>query len=324
MPANLQVGVIGLGSIGVRHANNVQTLGLEVTGYDTDPLRVTKFSGLGGRLADTRAKILSNSDVVIIATPSGQHIKDLRDAIAARNHVFIEKPLAHTDKGLDDILGQAAARNLVVFAGLNQRFNPVNEAAKTLISAGGLGQPLWARFLCSSYLPEWRIGEDYRTGYAADPMTGGVLFDVIHEFDLANFLLGPAQTINSCARNTGFLEISAEDCADVVLEHDSGVRSILHLDYVTQPSRRKAEIAGSNGLLELDLIERRLQLFGTNGAIVDERSWSTSPNEDYLDEMKQFFRCITDGEPPRCSSEEALNVLRQVLVARRMSELPTK
>ena len=230
--------------------------------------------------------------------------------------------MAHTDKGLDTILRRADAEDLVVFAGLNQRFNPVIAAAKTLISDGALGQPLWARFLCSSYLPNWRAGNDYRTGYAADPKTGGVLFDVIHEFDIANFLLGPARTINSCTRNTGILEISAEDCADVVLEHDNGMRSILHLDYVTRPSRRKAEIAGSDGLLELDLSERQLQLCSKSGAIAHEQSWITSANEDYLEEMKQFFRCITEGEAPRCNGREALDVLRQVLAARRMSGLP--
>ena len=323
MSESLKVGVLGLGSIGLRHARNIMTLGLDVTGFDPDPVRCAGFSDLGGRSAVTREKTIDDSDVVVIATPSGQHLNDLRDAIAAQRHVFIEKPLSHTDEGLEIILRQADALGLVVFAGLNQRFNPVIEAAQLLISDGALGQPLWARFLSGSFLPDWRAGADYRTGYAADPKTGGVLFDVVHEFDIANFLLGPARTINACARNTGLLEISAEDCADVVLEHDSGVRSTLHLDYVTRPKRRKAEVAGSDGLLELDLAGRRLRMYNQYGAVSHEQSWLSSIDEDYLAEVKQFVRCVTHRETPRCGGHEALVVLRQVLAARQMSGLPT-
>ncbi|MBT3334093.1 MAG: Gfo/Idh/MocA family oxidoreductase, partial [Rhodospirillaceae bacterium] len=251
------------------------------------------------------------------------HQNDLHEAISAGCHVFVEKPLSHSTEGLEAILDRAKEQGLVVFAGLNQRFNPVIETAKSMISDGTLGQILWARLLCGSYLPDWRAGDDYRTGYAADTKTGGVLFDVIHEFDIANFLLGSARTINACTRNTGLLEISAEDCADVVLEHDSGVRSVLHLDYVTRPGRRRVEVAGSNGLLELDVAGRQLQFYDKNGTVTHDRSWRSSADEDYLEEMKQFMRCITHGEAPRCDGREAMRILCQVLAARQISDLPS-
>jgi predicted dehydrogenase len=321
--ADLRLGILGLGSIGLRHGRNILQMGQNVNGFDPDEDRRARFAELGGHPAATREGILNSCDILVIATPSGQHLNDLHDAISAGCHVFIEKPLSHTDEGLEAILRQADERGLVIFAGLNQRFNPVIEAAKAKISDGALGQLLWARLLCGSYLPDWRAGDDYRTGYAANPKTGGVLFDVIHEFDIANFLLGPARTINACARNTGLLELSAEDCADVVLEHDSGVRSVLHLDYVTRPGRRRVEIAGSSGLLELDLSGRKLQFYDKDGTLTHEQTWNSSANEDYLNEMKQFIRCITHAETPRCNGHDALNVLRQVLAARQISGLPS-
>ena len=48
-----------------------------------------------------------------------------------------------------------------------------------------------ARVLCSSYLPGWRPGVDYRTVYSAHKdMGGGVTIDLIHEWDYLVELFG--------------------------------------------------------------------------------------------------------------------------------------
>ena len=205
---------------------------------------------------------------------------------------------------------------------MNLRFNPAVRHAAELLREGRLGLPLWGRFLSSSYLPDWRAGQDYRTGYAADPLTGGVIFDVVHEFDLANYLLGPGKTQVACAGRTGQLDMASEDWADIVLAHDNNVRSSLHLDYVTRPRRRQAEIAGSEGLLEIDVAQRQLRLFDVEDSVVLKRGWKPDPAQDYRNAMAQFLRCMDGREAPACNGREALAVLRQVLQARRLSGLP--
>jgi len=312
-------GILGLGSIGTRHARNLVSLDYDVIGFDPSP----DAHARGITQTQSRTEVLEKSNAVIICSPNAHHLDDLCDAITAGCHVFIEKPLAHTTVGVKQLLDDAAARGLTIFAGLNLRFHPAVGAAKSLIEDGALGNPLWAAFQSSHWLPDWRPGQDYRQGYTADPKTGGVLFDIIHEFDLANHLLGPAETLFATARNTSILDIPSEDCADVVLGHQSGIRSVLHLDYVTRPPRRTVEIGGEKGILRLDLIKRETVLTDNDNNQRHHKTFSeTSSADDYVDEMKAFVECVNGKASPPSDGYEALAVLEQVIAARKQCGLP--
>lgn len=317
------VAVLGLGSIGFRHARNLLRLGEATVGFDPDPERRERFAAAGGATASSRSEALEQASAVVIASPSGQHLADLEEAVAAGCHVFVEKPLAHTGQGIDPLLREAKRRKLVVFVGFNLRYHPCVEWAKEALAEGRLGKILWARLLCSSYLPDWRPDQDYRQGYAADPVTGGILFDDVHEFDLAMYLLGPANTVAAAARRTGALEIEAEDCADIILRHHHGVLSTLHMDFVSPTRQRVTEVVGTDGLVRIDISNRRFMEIGVDGIVLRDRSPSRPLEDDYRIEMSNFLDCTRGQSKPRCDGGEALSVLEQVLAARKLAKLPT-
>jgi len=150
----------------------------------------------------------------------------------------VEKPLGHDPDLAARLAGRARERGVAVAVAHNLRFRPVVQRVKQVLSEGALDDPAWARFCCASWLPDWRPGQDYRSNYAADPVTGGVIFDSIHEVDLACHLLGRAKVQSASAVRTGILDMPSEDVADIVLRHDAGCQSAIHLDYVTRPRPR--------------------------------------------------------------------------------------
>ena len=318
---DLTVALLGLGSIGLRHARNLMGLGAAVVGFDPSPERRALLAKDGAAARDSREAALDGADAAVVASPNAQHLDDLRAALAAGCHVLVEKPLAHDDAGLEALLGRAEAADLTVFVAVNQRFNPTVEAGRARLVDGLLGEPLWARLLCASYLPHWRPQQDHRRGYAADPASGGVLFDVIHEFDLANHLLGPAETVAAAASCSGRLDMASDDSADVLLDHGRGLRSSLHLDYLTRPARRVTEVAGTEGLLRLDLAGRRLERWTAEGDRVEALRFGGAVDDDYRAEMAAFLDCCRGRAAPRCGGREGLMALRQVLEARRLCGL---
>ena len=311
------VGILGLGSIGMRHARNLLQLKRTVVGFDPDPVRRQALENAGGQTATSRDQAIMAADAVVVASPSGLHLEDMAAVIDAGRHVFVEKPLAHTLDGVDAILRNAKTNGLVVFPALNLRYHPGVARARTLIDEGAIGRVLWARFVASSYLPNWRPGQDHRQGYAANPTSGGIIFDDIHEIDLANFLLGPARVLAASARNTGELNIAAEDTADILLQHDGGWQSSIHMDFVSRRKQRVAEVTGTLGALELDISSRRINRFGEDGAPGAVEIFGGEVNDDYLAEMTDFIGCVESAGTPRCAGEEAVGVLSQAIEARR-------
>ncbi len=318
----MNVGVLGLGSIGLRHSRNLLALGVGVVGFDPDPERCTRFTDIGGRAMETRERVLEQSEAMIIATPNAQHYDDLKISIDSGCHVLAEKPLAHHINGLEPLLKEAEAKGLVVLAGFNLRFHPCVIAAKERIDSGAIGQPIWVDLISASYLPDWRPNSDYRKGYAADPATGGVVFDAIHEIDLALHLLGPARVVTASAVCTGILGIPSDDIADFTLVHINGTRSNFHLDYISRPPVRTTRIVGTNGTLVLDLRARRFEHLNVDGTTIDDVAYPGSFAEDYVTEMTAFLDRVGGRKEPVAVDEQGLGSLKAAIAVRRLAGLP--
>ena len=317
-----RVAVIGLGSIGSRHAQNLSDMGVLVTGFDPDIERRAAATGVGIATVPEREMALETSDAAIIASPTPYHIDDLAAAIDANCHTLVEKPLGHRGDRLPILLDVAEAKKLIVAGAHNLRFRATVEKAKRIIDAEQLGQLLWARFLSASYLPDWRPEQDHISGYAANPVSGGIIFDAIHELDLAWFLVGQGDVLVATASSTGRLGIQSDDLADVVLQHRGGARSSIHLDYLTRPRRRRFEIIGEKGILEGDLRSGWLRLADHDDQEIQKTETRLKPNEEYIKLVTDFLSAIELNRSPACSGREALSVLDLALKARTLSSLP--
>jgi predicted dehydrogenase len=280
----MRVGVIGLGSIGSRHAKNLKHLGHEVLGYD--PKIIDSF---------TINHVLTNSDAVVIASPTPTHWEYMRQVSNADKPFFVEKPLA------DQAMGGSFNALMV---GYNLRFHSCVIKAKEWIDAGALGNhPIWSNFVVAQYSDK------------PDYLRDGVILNWSHEIDLALHLLGPA-VVRACAADI------KETIADLILWHwaPSHAHTTIHLDYLTKPEIRQSIIVGTDATIIMDLVGRHAWLRNHEGLMIDSFVGDDTWDSNYLDEMETFIARVEGKETIGCTGQEGLEVLKICLKAKELSQ----
>jgi predicted dehydrogenase len=318
--------VVGGGSIGSRHLRNLKQLGIEQLGLvETDAARYEKIA------AEFRITGFSNlsegldwaPDFAVIATPTHLHAEQALQIVQTDCPVFVEKPLAHTEDRMGELAELVEKKNLTSLVGCNMRFHPGPAQVKRLLDEKKLGKIMFGRIHTGSYLPDWRPGTDYRNNYAARVETGGgCLMDCIHEIDLARWYLGEMQSVFCSADHLSSLEIETEDIAVLVCRHASGAISEIHLDYVQRTYERGCQIVGEFGSIFWDFNAKAVRWYDAAS-----KQWTTYAqtetwqlNQMYVDEMKHFLECVSEGRPTMLPIPEATALMRVVFAAKASAE----
>ena len=284
---------IGLGSIGSRHLKNLHTICAErgIT-LAADALRSSLNRPLRPGVAELlRAQFTAlddpaargHYDLAFITNPTSLHAEALQSLRGRAGALFIEKPIFSADQaGLDPAALLDPGQKAYVAAPM--RWCGVMLALKKRLQTGADGRPYCARVLCSSYLPDWRPGVDYRTVYSAHKaMGGGVTIDLIHEWDYLVDLFGTPERLYNLRGQYSELEIDSDDVSLYIAQYP-GMLAEVHLDYFGRGYRRSIELFTPSGSLVADFGAGTLTL--PDGTVED---YTEDVNARYLREMAYFL-----------------------------------
>ncbi len=186
----LGVGVLGVGEMGRRHAENLRHLvphaelvavadvNLERARRTAAELEIENAFGSLEELLDHK-----RVQAVVIATPDKFHSAAVKAAARARKDILCEKPLALSIADALECLDAVAKAGVRMQVGFMRRYDPAYSAAMKRIEAGEIGTPVIFK----------SIGRD-KDGpplTAYQPNINGMLFytNSIHDFDLARWLM---------------------------------------------------------------------------------------------------------------------------------------
>lgn len=300
---------IGLGSIGARHLRNLhaackaQNIPLQVVALRSSarPLPQDLAPLVYQQTTDVAVALAQPVDVAFITNPTNLHAQALQQLIGKVGTYFIEKPIfEHTDYSLQQ-LGLTAEQKAYVAAPM--RWTGVYLALKQKLQA----LPVYSvRSLCSSYLPDWRKGVDYRTVYSAQKaMGGGVTLDLIHEWDYLVDLFGFPQKSCNMRGQFSHLEIDSDDLSVYIAQYPKFLCE-LHLDYFGRTYRRDVEVFTEQGTLKADFGTGQLTL-----ADGTRQDYAEEANRRYEREMDYFIEYALHGTGESINSpQKALDVLK--------------
>jgi glutamate-1-semialdehyde aminotransferase/spore coat polysaccharide biosynthesis protein SpsF (cytidylyltransferase family)/predicted dehydrogenase len=317
--------IVGCGSIGRRHATNLNSLGVRRLGFcDTSQEALQQCRDqLHGEIFTDYAEALKEfrPDIALICTPPVYHVEQALAALQARAHVFIEKPLSHESSGIQALIAEARRRDRNVQVGYNMRFQPGLKILKQLIDAGKIGRVLWLSAEVGQYLPDWRPWQNYRESYSArHELGGGIILDGSHELDYICWLLGRPTAVTCRAEHLSSLDVDVEDSAWIYLSFPERRRAELHLDFVQRAYTRTCKVVGETGTALWDFSVQEVRWFCGEQSAWNSIPYVFEPNDMYVAEMVHFLESLGSRTGPMVDLEQSRDVIRVVEAAKKSSK----
>jgi inositol 2-dehydrogenase len=322
--AKLGIGVLGVGRMGRRHAENLRSLVPEarlvaVADVDVDAARQLANDLEVEHYHSSIEDLVEQKDVdaVVIASPSRFHLSNVQTAAAAGKHVLCEKPLALTIEGVDEAIAAARRAKVVLQVGFMRRYDPAYAEAHKRIEAGEIGTPIIFR----------SIGRDRQPPPLSFYKSGsGTLFldSTIHEFDLARWLMkdevAEVHAFGGTLACPELVQFGELDAGIVNLRFSNG--AIGNVESFRQSRYGYdiyTEVVGSMATLRIGYL-RQTALTVLSGGGVDHDvvdHFLVRFEEAYLNELRDFVRSVLTGSSPRVTSEDARRALAIALAAAR-------
>lgn len=220
----INVGIIGLGRIGQRHAKHVNNLeGLSLSFVcDISENITSDYKNIS-----TIPPAENGINLASICTPNGLHSEHAKEMLKKGYHVLIEKPMSLDFNEALEVIDLAESLNKRVFVVKQNRFNPPVEIVKNLIDSGGLGKILSFGLSCI-----WNRNIDYyrNSWKGSKNLDGGTLYtQYSHFIDLILWMFGtPEESIGFKSNNALGREIEFEDTGVISLKMKSGVIGSFH------------------------------------------------------------------------------------------------
>ncbi len=308
---NYKIAFVGLGSIATRHLKNVYKY-LESQG---DSCTVDLYrSSLSRPIPEGLQPLVHNTylyadvilaerkyDVVFVTNPTSMHYETIERFAGHTDAFFIEKPVFDSTDVNESIFKVINERTSYVACPL--RYNPVLQYVKENID---LSKVISTRAISSSYLPDWRPGQDYRKSYSAHKaLGGGVSIDLIHEWDYLTWLFGMPTECKQMISKVSNLEIDSDDLAIYIGKNDKTTFE-LHLDYFGRQTLRTLDLFMDEETIHCDLIGGTVSYLkkGETVKLESER------NAFQMKEIAHFFEIINNKTNNDSTPEHAYQVLK--------------
>ena len=263
--SKLKICFIGVGSIAKRHIKNFRSICME-KGIDINIDAFRRSNDLVDGVDNVycnETDLPSDYDAIFITNPTDQHLEALKKFCDKGRNFFVEKPVVALPQ-IEEAQNIQLREGSIYYVAAPLRYNAVIQWIKNNVNPVDV---ISARSISSSYLPDWRPGQDYRITYSAHRnMGGGVSIDLIHEWDYLTYLFGWPRKINCLIGKKSGLEIDSDDYAIYIAEYENMITE-LHLDYFGRKTIREIELFTKEETIIGDIVSNTVKFLKSDKTI---------------------------------------------------------
>lgn len=251
-----------------------------------------------------------NINAVFITTQHNSHADLAVQAINSGKHLWVEKPLALTEEGLErikdayqDAVCHGGAPILTV--GFNRRFAPMIQKMKSLLAVSKAPK---------TFIITVNAGEIPRSHWTQDPSLGGgrIVGEACHFIDLLRFLSGsPIDDFQAMRIGDNAVSDVKSDKASITLSFENGDIGTIH--YFAHGGnafpKERIEVFSQNAVLQCDNY-RSLKGFGWPGF---KKMTAFKQDKGQANMLTEFFAAIRHGKPAPIPFLELIEVSRAAI-----------
>ncbi|MEO8666318.1 MAG: Gfo/Idh/MocA family oxidoreductase [Ignavibacteria bacterium] len=309
--------ICGLGSIGKRHLRILKKTGdHKFIALRSGGSGSGKAENIDVEITDIKNITDHKIDGALITNPTSLHISTAIELAKQKIPLFIEKPLGKNLDGADELLKIVEHAGIPVLIGYNFIYHPAIIKIKELIAENKIGKVISARAQFGTFMPHWHKDEEYKNSYAANAsMGGGVVLTSIHEQNYLTDMFGEIVNIKAMETGGDNIGIDAEEGAEILLKHKSGVVSNIHLNFYQKPYFRNLQIIGSEGTILWDFMKPEIKiLFKDNTEVL---KLGDDPMElldkSYEGQMTHFIQVASGKEQSRIPLSKGIDDMKVAL-----------
>ena len=315
-----KVGVIGCGYWGPNLIRNFTQLSRsDVTRVaDLNEDRLQHMKGLYPKIETTTnyREIISDPDIdiVAVATPVHTHHKFAREAISAKKHVFVEKPIASSSEEAEELIFRSKKNGVKLMVGHTFLFTAAVRKMKDIINSGELGE---IYYISSQRLNLGLFQNDINVIWDLAP----------HDVSIILYLLDKyPQTVS--AVGASHINTTIEDVAVMTLQFSKSLLAFIHTSWLDPDKIRKMTVVGSKKMMVYDDVQPTEKIRIYDKAVKVPKHYDTyaefhysykygdivipkiDGDEPIFVELRHFLDSITNNEEPLSNGENGLQVVK--------------
>lgn len=319
------MGVLGVGTMGQRHADNIRRLIPEaqliaVADTDMERARLAAFRLEIDHYYNSVEALVERKDIqaVAVVTPAKFHGEAIKACARAGKDIFCEKPLTLTVEEADEVLEVVARAGVRLQPGHVRRYDPSHVRAKQRIESGEIGDPVIFKSLARDLEPP-------PVSYMQSGVNGMFFQDsTVHEFDLGRWMMDDEiAELHAYGGVLVFPEAAQFNDIDTALVNIrfsrgalGGVENYMQSGYGYDI---RTEIVGSKGTIMLGYLQQTpevvLTASGSRTDVVDH--FLVRFADAYLEEMRDFVCTILADREPRVDGFDGRQAVAAACAAER-------